>query len=396
MKAEAHWCEQGLALSYYAIIPIFTISSGAGAAIKSKAQQRHETKKRVKKRIDSLLNLKTSSLPANPLRGLLSVAASLPAGSIPAAAVIYLHGFPALSVHPLYPRFAAYKTFPRRLCDAILDSIDNVAFICFNQHGIPGSDKKITFSEKTIRREVADSLDIIRYVRQNILKSDPSRAIHVVGLSTGAIVASLLRGPLASFDPNVSVTAVAGLLDLKKGLSYDFDSDQLAEFDEMGSCGKIFWFPESYIQCCREASAELGSAEAAKAAAETAAKMGKAAMATMSVEDEGQREKWHKVSLHLDAKYRQDFDGPNPTDIRSSIAPADSSLKLPSFLVVHGDADMSVPLANGMELYEAATEGCGKELLVIKKGTHLLSSSRHMKKFASALVTRIRALIPMQ
>ena len=50
----------------------------------------------------------------------------------------------------------------------------------------PGSDDQLSFYEKTVSREVLDALQIIAYLR-----SMHDLPVHVVGISTGAIVAEL-------------------------------------------------------------------------------------------------------------------------------------------------------------------------------------------------------------
>lgn len=52
-----------------------------------------------------------------------------------------------------------------------------------------GSDDQVSFYEKTVSREVLDALAVIAYLRR--LHNVP---VHVVGISTGAIVAELPPG----------------------------------------------------------------------------------------------------------------------------------------------------------------------------------------------------------
>ena len=47
-------------------------------------------------------------------------------------------------------------------------------------------------------------------------------------------------------------------------------------------------------------------------------------------------------------------------------------------VVIHGEDDKSVPVANGKELFAAACEP--KAILLIKKGNHLLSSTTAFNK----------------
>merc|ERR1712037_434788 len=90
---------------------------------------------------------------------------------------------------------------------------------------------------KTVSREVADTRAVIQSLRQGPLPAPVP--IHIVGLSTGAIIAALLRG----CDPHVTITTVAGLVDVEAGLRYDFSEEQLSSFDAQGFCLKEFWLP---------------------------------------------------------------------------------------------------------------------------------------------------------
>ena len=68
----------------------------------------------------------------------------------------------------------------------------------------------------------------------------PDGGVHVVGVSSGAIVAALLRAlPLVS-----SVSAVAGLCDSgQNAVAIDFSAQQLADMQSCGFCLKQFWLP---------------------------------------------------------------------------------------------------------------------------------------------------------
>ena len=402
-----------------------------------------------------LTSIPTSSPPANSLRALLC--SNAPPGEV-TTAVVFLHGFPSISVHPCRRGFAgSASSFARKLTDNVLKATDNCCVLSYNASGIAGSDAGVAFYDKTLRREVADARDVIRYVRAEILPLSPLHAIHVVGLSTGSIVAALLRGgggggddggggggadgrhaegchhaDANPADANMTLTCVAGLLDLNKGLHFDFSEEQLADFDSKGFCNKDFWLPPSYVAVVRAAGAELGSREASKAAAVAAAKEAAAdAAADVATEGKGEGkeegkdggavsrgdpdagEKFTRVGLCLGAQYRDDYgalcildsvrgsredDGKNDGKGRGGArggeggggGDAPESLPPPPPLfVVHGDADRSVPLAQGLALHDAACEP--KDLLVIKKASHLLSNSKHFKKFTQALVARINA-----
>ena len=64
--------------------------------------------------------------------------------------VIYLHGFPDMSVHPHRPEFAS--RFPRKLMESVLEAFPAWGFLCFNFSGIPGSAG--CFHDKTLIQEV--------------------------------------------------------------------------------------------------------------------------------------------------------------------------------------------------------------------------------------------------
>ena len=59
----------------------------------------------------------------------------------------------------------------------------------------------------------------------------------------------------------------------------------------------------------------------------------------------------------------------------------------PPLLVVHGTADASVPLPNGLALFEAAAEP--KRLFVVKGANHLLSSTPHVKKVCNEVLALV-------
>ena len=57
-------------------------------------------------------------------------------------------------------------------------------------------------------------------------------------------------------------------------------------------------------------------------------------------------------------------------------------------LVIHGEADKSVPLKCGEDLFAAAIEP--KRWLLVEKGNHLLSSTSHMKKAAREIAAFVQ------
>lgn len=68
------------------------------------------------------------------------------------AAVVYLHGFPDLSINPDTKDFAS--RLPRKLCELVLATVPATAFVCFNFSGVVGSDTGISFYDKTVSQEV--------------------------------------------------------------------------------------------------------------------------------------------------------------------------------------------------------------------------------------------------
>lgn len=272
-------------------------------------------------------------------------------------AVIYLHGFPDQSLdhrveHENYGSFSS--RFPRKLAEAVLADVPSTLFVAFNFAGTPGSDGSCEFATKTVSREVSDARAVLRFLRESGRLPAPAPC-HFVGLSTGAIVASLLRGD----DPHMTVTAVAGLVDVKKGLHYDFDEEQLRGFDCQGHCLKEFWLPTDSPS---NPNAILAPSEA-----------------------QGPSQgSWQKHLLRLDAQYREDFLG---LDVARAVRSADCPM-----LVIHGEADTNVPVASGEALFSAAAGP--KQSLTIKGGNHLLSNTKHFQKAARAITDMMKHYLP--
>jgi len=265
--------------------------------------------------------------------------------------VLYLHGFPDQSLdhrreEPTYGAFCS--RFPQKLAETVLKECHGSVFVAFNFAGTPGSDKGCPFLTKTVGREIEDTRAVINYLRGGLLP--PPAPLTIVGLSTGAIIASLLRG----CDPHLSVAVVASLLDTSKGLHYDFSDAQLADFDAAGFCLKEFYLPAGSPS--NPPDAEIAAHEAGEGQAEVAGA-------------------WCKHYLRLGAAYRADLIG---LDVAGAIKSGTSPL-----LVVHGVADKNVPIANGEELFAAASEP--KKMLKIPKGNHLLSNSKDFQKAARAI-----------
>lgn len=68
-------------------------------------------------------------------------------------AVIYLHGFPDMSVHPTSSAYAS--RLPAKLCEHIMTTLPGKGlFVCFNLSGLPGSNSSLSFEQKTVSQEV--------------------------------------------------------------------------------------------------------------------------------------------------------------------------------------------------------------------------------------------------
>jgi len=227
-----------------------------------------------------------------------------------------------------------------------LKDCPDAVFVAFNASGSPGSDGTCQFRKKTVGREVADALAVVAHLRKGPLPAPAP--LTIVGLSTGAIIASLLRG----CDPYLSVAVVAGLLDVSKGLRCDFSEAQLADFDAKGHCLKEFFLPVGSPSNPPGAEIEVRSEKGAP--------------------DSGT---WCKHYLPLDDTYRTDFLG---LDILGAVQSNASP-----FLVIHGAVDRDVPIVNGDELFAAASEP--KKMIVVPKGNHLLSNSKDFQKAARAI-----------
>ncbi|CAE7816130.1 unnamed protein product, partial [Symbiodinium microadriaticum] len=232
----------------------------------------------------------------------------------PSCCFLYLHGFPDQSLDHR-KELSSYgqlrPTLPQRLAAQLLAARPEAAFAAFNFSGTPGSDASCPFRDKTVTQELSDTLAMISYLRERW----PGLPIHVIGISTGAIVASLLRGVDTVGD--ITITTIAGLKNVQRGLCFDFDKVQQQAFDSDGECWKEFWLP-------RESPSNPPEAKFDGVCSNTVS--------------EGS-ERWEKAHLPLAAAYREDFLKLDlPTAISTGTAP---------LLVLHGDRDRSVPLENG-------------------------------------------------
>ncbi|KAL7685483.1 putative alpha/Beta hydrolase [Plasmopara halstedii] len=258
--------------------------------------------------------------------------------------MVYLHGFPDMSVHPTEVKFASRMA--AKLAECWVNQKDRKhVFVTFNFGGVPGSDKELRFTDKRISLEVEDAIVVCKYVRSHFLGGKGK--VHTVGLSTGAIVGALLR------DKSVSdtVTVIAGLLDMTKGVHFDFNKEQLKQAEKQGWCWKEFYLEEN---CPLPKNVELSL---------------DGVQATTALTDANAPS---KIYIRLDKNYIDEF-----FEGSLDISKAVSGICLPPLLVIHGDADTDVPHANGEELFAAAADL--KSFLLIPKANHMLSNSKHIK-----------------
>ncbi|RQM10164.1 hypothetical protein DD237_004355 [Peronospora effusa] len=272
--------------------------------------------------------------------------------------IVYLHGFPDMSVHPIKVEFTS--RMPAKLAEFWLNPRQQkkkVALLAFNFGGIPGSDNELRFTDKTISQEVEDMVAVCRYTRSHLVGEKGK--LHVVGLSTGAILGALLR------DKQVTdtITVIAGLLDLTKGVHFDFNQSQLDQSSSQGWCWKEFYLEEG---CPLPKNVELSL---------------DGVHPTTELNDATAPS---KIYVRLDERYINEY-----YDGTLDILQAVSKPGLPPLLVIHGDADHDVPFQNGKELFAAAAEP--KTFLAIPKANHMLSNSKHLKKALHAIRKHVEA-----
>ncbi|TDH66677.1 hypothetical protein CCR75_008741 [Bremia lactucae] len=265
-------------------------------------------------------------------------------------AMVYLHGFPDMSVHPTKVDFASRVS--AKLAEFWVHQNDrNNIFVTFNFAGVPGSDNELRFTDKLISIEVEDTIAVCKYIRAQLLRGNGK--VHTVGLSTGAILGALLR------DKHMSdtITVIAGLLDMTKGVHFDFTKNQLEQSEQRGWCWKEFYLVES---CPLPKNVELSL---------------DGIHSTTELTDANAPS---KIFVRLDKDYIDEYyDG--SLNILNSV----SGSGLPPLLVIHGDADTDVPYANGEEIFAAAAEP--KTFLSIPGANHMLSNSKHLKKALRAI-----------
>ena len=101
----------------------------------------------------------TPGVPTSPLRTLITTNADPGADATCTptsitAAVVYLHEFPAIAVHPCRGAFASPTGFASKLCEGVLSLVDHCAVVALNTPGISESDMGLPFKDKTLLREV--------------------------------------------------------------------------------------------------------------------------------------------------------------------------------------------------------------------------------------------------
>jgi alpha/beta superfamily hydrolase len=230
----------------------------------------------------------------------------------------------------------------------------------FNFSGTPGSDNGLAFAGKTVSQELQDVKCVLNYMKQAHVECTN---FHLIGLSTGAIIASLARG--SEFQSmlraegvhvaTISLLAACGA-PAAEALRYDFNIEQLADFVERGYCLKEFWLPVASPS--NPPGAEL-------------------------VEGEGGEWEpiggvWIKHCLRLNRTYMDDFLSLNTLESIGIGAMAQGKGGPVPLLVIHGGKDSSIPIEAGRRLFTEAVEP--KEWLELPRANHLFSSSKDLKK----------------
>ncbi|ETV63512.1 hypothetical protein H257_19564, partial [Aphanomyces astaci] len=272
------------------------------------------------------------------LLGLLSSDPSTPSRS---SIVVYFHGFPDLSVHPdtsVTPAFAS--RFPRKLNELLPLSFD---LLCVNFSGLPGSDHDVPYRSKLLSHEVDDADAIIAFCEHELRM----RHVHIVGLSTGAILASLVRNHVVHTSLR-SISVVAGIADTTEGVHLDFSIDQQAQAQTDGFCLTPFYWPPNWPLPPDAVDVDSSTG---------------------------------KLWRPLDHGYLADMVA---LDIGVSVGLG----KVP-FLVIHGDHDKSIPWQQGEALFSAAAHP--KEWLLIKGANHLLTNAKHVKKAVAEIQAHMLA-----
>ncbi|CAD7963418.1 unnamed protein product [Amoebophrya sp. A120] len=283
------------------------------------------------------------------------------------------------------------------------------SFCACNFRGTPGSGD--SFRSKTVRKEVEDVVAVIQFLTETLPHFS---GVHVVGISTGAIIASLLRGPLgeAVREKILTLTAIAGCgcSGMDTALRYDFDEAQLLSFEENGYCLKDYWLPLRDESNPGEAVLVAEEMQVVEQTTEQADE--KSRQAAQNALD---NPKYYKHQLKLDKSYMDDF---LSLDVKASVSsPAGSSCAVVAqgvdtalfpgrdddaekdpeqhftpaatpLLIIHGKEDRAVPFSEGELLFQTACEP--KRFCGINKGNHLLTNSKDMKKALNEIADFIK------
>ncbi len=224
-------------------------------------------------------------------------------------AILFLHGFPGHC-----------SGTGQRFCRAL--SCFGYLTMSFDFSGTDTSDGK--FSEKRMSKEVDD----IKYAIDFLEKKYFFKKLFLIGISTGAIDAALY----AHSDKRITgVVLLSGVADLKRGVHYDFNDEQIALFKK-----------KKYIIYDRPG-------------------------------------KWYHGKKLKKAFYDEFF----VLDVIKLL----KKYKKP-LLIVHGSKDEAVPIFEAKDLYKTANEP--KKLVVISGADHQFSSLWHGLRVLFTLVAFIR------
>nr|CCA18990.1 serine protease family S09X putative [Albugo laibachii Nc14] len=303
--------------------------------------------------------------PPRNLLGMVAMSEEVDAADI-TDVIVFLHGFPDLAVHPTKLEFGSrlVRKLATYFCVKNTNPVQ-LALATFNSSGIFGSDQEIKFYNKRLSLEVEDALAGCAFVRKKF--QHPVR-IHVVGHSTGAILASLLRSKSDLVD---SVTVIAGLLDLPNAYIYDFDATQCEQFQVNGFCWKEFYLPKDYILDVKRYQVSLDGKQPISSQVDTALIGPKV---------------YFKLSREYKEEYVKSRESSSNLNIESSVRCETST----PILIIHGDDDNAVPHKNGVELFEAAAEP--KTFVSIPNANHMLRNDKHLKKALRAIMKHIQSL----
>lgn len=306
--------------------------------------------------------------------------------------MLFLHGFPDQSIEAFVgiagegagaagegPGTGPGSSFGlRRMPRAVEEKALQLGlnFCTFNVNGTPGSGA--SFFGKTLSGELRDIVDVLRWLRTE----HDIQHFHVVGLSTGALLALMIERELklsgidAEFELKSITTVAACGADLKRALEFDFDAVQREQITEMGYCRKGFWL--SSVDVAAHGPAWLESFLALPDTISPGDGV-RETLATMAAQPNGDASTAASskcYNLPLSSEYVKDFE--------ERVAFIGEDVKQPEgapLLLIHGREDRNIPFSEAEALSDLALGG-GRavKLLDIKKGNHLLTSSKDLKK----------------